>query len=356
MGVATAVGLGVAFLLACAHQGDSEGAKTAAVSAAERVTLRTQARAIFGELPESAATPDRPMPEARVALGRTLYYDPRLSKNHDVSCNSCHQLDLFGVDREPTSPGHKGQRGDRNSPTSLNAALHIAQFWDGREPDVEAQAKGPVLNPVEMAMPSEAVVVEVLQSIPGYEPMFKAAFPDETDPITYDNMAVAIGAFERGLMTPARLDDFMNGDDSALSDEELEGLGLFVGKGCVTCHNGAAIGGGMYRKLGQVVPYETEDVGREKVTGRAEDRYVFKVPSLRNVAETGPWFHDGSITDLEAAVSLMAHHQLGLTLSPAEFQALVAFLGALTGRVDAAYVAQPALPASGPDTPKPDPT
>jgi cytochrome c peroxidase len=187
-----------------------------AATASDVDSVRAPAQAIFGSLPENAADEAHPMTEARVELGRILYYDPRLSKNQDISCNSCHRLDGFGVDGEATSPGHRGQRGNRNSPTSLNAALHVAQFWDGREPDVEAQAKGPVLNPVEMAMPSEAAVVAVLQSIPGYAPLFAAAFPDQTEAISYDNMAVAIGAFERGLLTPAPFDAFMAGDDAAI--------------------------------------------------------------------------------------------------------------------------------------------
>ena len=323
---------------------------------AEIAALRTQAKAIFGVLPQDAWTTDRPISDAQVSLGRTLYYDPRLSKNHDISCNSCHQLDAFGVDGEPTSPGHKGQRGDRNSPTTLNAALHMAQFWDGRAADVEEQAKGPVLNPVEMAMSSPEAVVVVLDSIPGYRPLFAKAFPDEADPISYDNMGIAIGAFERGLITPAPLDAFIAGDDSALTSEQRVGLETFMKVGCIACHNGVGVGGSSYQKLGLVHPYPTEDKGREKVTGRPADRHVFKVPSLRNVHETGPWFHDGSIASLDEAVTIMAHHQLGQTLSPAQRRALIAFLGALTGRVDSAYVAAPELPASGPETPPADPT
>lgn len=323
---------------------------------AKIAALRTQAKAIFGVLPQDASTVDRPISDAQVSLGRTLYYDPRLSKNHDISCNSCHQLDAFGVDGEPTSPGHKGQRGDRNSPTTLNAALHVAQFWDGRAADVEEQAKGPVLNPVEMAMPSPEAVIFVLDSIPGYAPLFAKAFPDEVDPISYDNMGIAIGAFERGLITPAPLDAFIAGDDSALTSEEMVGLETFMKVGCIACHNGVGFGGNSYQKLGIVHPYPTEDKGREKVTGRPADRHVFKVPSLRNVRETGPWFHDGSISSLDEAVTIMAHHQLGQTLTPEQSRALISFLGALTGHIDSAYVAAPELPASGPETPPADPT
>jgi len=319
-------------------------------------TLRAQANAIFGPLPENAATEARPMTPSRVDLGRDLYFDPRLSKNHDISCNSCHPLNKFGADGEKTSPGHKGQRGERNSPTSLNAAIQISQFWDGRAADVEEQAKGPVLNPGEMAMPSEAAVVAVLESIPGYAPKFAAAFPGDPNPISYDNMATAIGAFERGLITPGPFDRFMQGDEGALTTAQLTGLELFINKGCVTCHSGPGVGGGMYRMLGQVTAYPVDDVGREAVTGRPEDRYVFKVPSLRNVAKTGPYFHDGSLATLEEVVPVMAIHQLGVKLTDAEVKSIVAFLDSLTGKIDPSYVKAPVLPKSGPKTPKPDPS
>jgi len=322
---------------------------------ADAQALVARVSALFEALPESADKADDPGSPARISLGRMLYYDTRLSKNHDISCNSCHQLDRFGVDGEPTSPGHRGARGDRNSPTVYNAALHISQFWDGREPDVEAQAKGPVLNPVEMAAPSEEHVVSVLRSIPGYAPAFSSAFPDDDDPITYDNMARAIGAFERRLLTPSRFDRFLAGDAAALDAAERRGLETFVAVGCTTCHMGPAIGGTLYRRIGFVFPYEIEDIGREKLTGQESDRHVFKVPSLRNVAETGPWFHDGSQDDLSEVVRIMGYHQLGLTLEPQQITDLVAFLGSLTGEVDTAFVARPNLPASGPGTPGPDP-
>ena len=330
------------------------GSGTAAF--ANPAALAEQAKTIFGSLPADAETAGRPLGVERIDLGRMLYFDARLSKNHDIACNSCHRLDAFGVDGEATSPGHRGQRGGRNSPTVYNAALHLAQFWDGRAADVEAQAKGPVLNPIEMAMPSEQAVVAVLASIPGYPPLFAAAFPGQTEPLTYENMAMAIGAFERRLLTPAPLDHFVSGDLGALKPDALAGLSLFIERGCIACHNGPAIGGGMYQKLGLVVPYATEDPGRFDVTGVEADRGLFKVPSLRNVARTGPWFHDGSVAALDEAVRLMARHQLGQELSDQEVGSLGAFLRALTGQIDGAYVARPELPPSGPSTPSPDPT
>lgn len=318
--------------------------------------LRDRAVLVFGILPDEAPNPDNPITEEKVTLGRMLYYDPRLSKNHDVSCNSCHQLDNYGVDSEATSPGHKGQRGGRNSPTVYNAAFHVAQFWDGRAADVEAQAKGPVLNPIEMAMPSEQAVLVVLKSIPGYSPLFAAAFPDDEDPITYDNMARAIGAFERRLVTPSRFDAFLEGQDDALTEAEVAGLETFMQVGCNTCHNGQVIGGNAYHKLGVVKPFASADQGRFEVTGAEADRQVFKVPSLRNVEKTGPWFHDGSMQTLDETIRTMAEHQLGKTLTDAQVRSIHSFLASLTGEVDVEYIAEPELPASGPDTPAPDPT
>jgi cytochrome c peroxidase len=337
----------LASLLACASSGPSP----------EQVEqIQQQAQALFQPLPAAVVNPANALTPARTDLGRQLYFDLRLSKNHDVSCNSCHGLSNFGVDGQPTSLGHRGQRGGRNSPSVYNAALHLAQFWDGRARDVEEQAKGPVLNPIEMAMPSEAATVAVLKSIPGYESAFAAAFPGEKDPITYQNMANAIGAFERRLLTPSRFDEFLRGDEGALSAKEVEGLQEFMNTGCITCHNGAAIGGSMYRKLGQVKPYAAQDVGRYAVTKEEADRHVFKVPSLRNVAKTGPYFHDGSIATLEQAIRVMGEHQLGIALDDARVARIRAFLESLTGTIDSNYTAVPVLPKSGAKTPKPDPT
>ncbi len=331
------------------------GLGIAAAGHADSASLRAQAKALFAPLPDSAATAARPMTKARVDLGRRLYYDMRLSKNHDVACNSCHLLDRFGVDGQSFSPGHKGQLGGRNSPTTYNAALHFAQFWDGRAADVEAQAKGPVLNPVEMAMPSEAAVVAVLRSIPGYAPFFGAAFPGESPSITYENMAIAIGAFERGLLTPGHFDEWLAGNVNALDDQALAGLQIFVSKGCASCHAGPLLGGGMYQKLGLVKPYQTKDVGRMELTGKEADKYFFKVPSLRNVAKTRPYFHDGSIATLDQAILLMGRHQLGIELSPAERVSIADFLRSLTGEIDDRYTAKPDLLPSGPRTPEPNP-
>lgn len=327
----------------------------AAEAGPDAAALQKRAAAIFAPLPEKAPREGDPITEEQIVLGRMLYYEPRLSLSNEISCNSCHDLADYGDDGKPVSEGHEGQRGERNSPTVYNAAFHIAQFWDGRAADVEEQAKGPILNPIEMGMPDPEYVLKVLHAIPGYADLFAAAFPEtEGDPITYDNLGRAIGAFERKLVTPAPFDAFLEGDPGALSDAELEGLAVFMDTGCITCHNGVTVGGQMFQKLGVVKEYPTEDPGRAKVTGNEADRHVFKVPSLRNVTETGPWFHDGSIEDLGEAVRLMAEYQLGIQLADEDVEAILFFLDGLTGEIPEDYIAEPELPESGPDTPEPE--
>ena len=271
--------------------------------------------------------------EGKIALGKKLYFDTKLSLANDISCNSCHDLSNYGVDSKATSPGHKGQLGDRNSPTVYNAASHIAQFWDGRAKDVEEQALGPVLNPVEMAMPSEEAVLERLKADKDYPGMFKAAFPEDKDPVTFVNMGKAIGAFERTLTTTSRFDKYQAGDKSVLTAEEIAGYQKFQSTGCTTCHFGKDFGGSMYQKLGLVKPYPTEDTGRFKHTGNEADKYFFKVPSLLNIAKTGPYFHDGSIKTLNEAVKIMAEYQLGRDLSDEDVKSIVTFLNSLTGEL-----------------------
>lgn len=302
-----------------------------AISAPLISSAHADERALFKPLPETAATTERPVTPERVALGKKLFNDPILSKSKKISCNSCHTLSRFGVDNEPTSPGHEGHRGGRNSPTVYNAALHIAQFWDGRAADVEAQALGPVLNPGEMAMPDEATVVKRLKADSSYPALFKKAFPEEKDPVSFQNMGIAIGAFERTLLTPSRFDVYLKGDDSALTAEEKAGLKTFTTTGCAACHSGVGVGGGMYQKLGMVVPYETKDEGRFAITKNEADRFVFKVPSLRNVEKTAPYFHDGSVATLSDAIRLMGKHQLGRDLSPEDIASITTFLRSLTG-------------------------
>lgn len=296
--------------------------------------LRTLALEVMSPIPDKMPGAENDT-KAQVKLGKKLFFETRLSVNDTISCNSCHAVDKKrgGVDNEPTSPGAFGERGGRNSPTVLNAGFHIAQFWDGRAEDLAAQAKGPILNPVEMAMPDEALVLSRLNEISKYKKLFKKAFPDSKDPVTYDNLALAIAAYERTLITRDRFDDFLNGKDKALSALEKQGLNTFLTFGCTTCHNGPVIGGNSYKKAGLIHPYEnTKDIGRAEATGNEEDKFLFKVPSLRNVALTGPYFHDGAAASLQEAVTKMAWMQLGLKLEDDQRVALVAFLNSLTGK------------------------
>lgn len=328
----------------------------AGVSLAAEPTLLEKSKALFKPLPAQFDSKDNPVTKEKVELGRQLYFEKRLSKNQELACNSCHQLAKYGVDGEPTSPGHKGQRGDRNSPTVFNAGNHVAQFWDGRAATLEDQAKGPVLNPGEMAMPSEAHVVKTIKSIPGYEAMFKKAFPADKDPITYDNIARAIGAFERTLATPSRFDKFLGGDEKALSADEKKGLEAYLSAGCTACHMGEGLGGGMYQKLGLVKPVPgLKDEGRAKVTKSEAEKFFFKVPSLRNVEKTAPYLHDGSKKTLEETIAFMGEYQLGKQLKKEEVASISTFLKALTGEVPAAMVAEPKPLPGGKDTPKADP-
>ena len=312
---------------------------------------------MFEPLPAEVESQKNPITEAKVNLGRMLYYDTRLSKNQDISCNTCHDLAKYGVDGQPVSDGHKGQKGTRNAPTVYNAAGHFAQFWDGRSPDVEEQAKGPVMNPVEMAMSSDRAVVTVLKSMPEYVDAFKKAFPADKDPVTFDNMARAVGAFERKLMTPSRWDKFLNGDQAALSSVEKAGLSKFMEAGCQTCHAGAYLGGQVYQKIGLVKPYpDTSDAGRQTVTKQESDRLFFKVPSLRNIDKTGPYFHTGKVASLKEAVKEMGEYQLGRQLNDDEVASIVTFLKTLTGEIPAEYIKPPQLPKSTAKTPKPSST
>jgi cytochrome c peroxidase len=238
-----------------------------------------------------------------------------------------------------------GQPGRRNSPTVYNSAGFVAQFWDGRSPDVEDQSKQPILNPLEMAMPGQDEVVARLRAIPGYVRLFEEAFPGARPALTYDNLARAIGVFERGLVTADRFDAFLRGDADALAAGERHGFRRFVELGCAGCHNGPALGGQTYEVIGHVEPYpDRRDLGRFEVTGNDEDRMRFRVPGLRNVAATAPYYHDGSLRTLEEAVRSMARHQLGIALAPADEAAILAFLQTLTGVPPATYVAPPELP------------
>jgi cytochrome c peroxidase len=304
------------------------------------------------ELPGNAATP------AKVELGKMLYFDPRLSASHTISCSSCHNLGLGGADAESTSIGHHWQHGGRNAPTVFNAVFNKAQFWDGRAKDLEQQAGGPMVNPVEMASP-EAHVAEQLKGIPGYRDVFAKAFPGQPDPITLPNVQKAIAVFEATLITPdAPFDRFLKGDSNALSPAQKAGLTLFMDKGCSACHNGINVGGAMYAPFGVVEKPGAEllppaDKGRFMVTKTPSDEYVFKVPTLRNIKLTAPYFHTGQAWDLRQAVAVMGASQLGIKLSDDEVDKITTFLDSLTG--EQPKVVYPILPPSGAGTPRPQP-
>jgi cytochrome c peroxidase len=342
---------GIALLLAGLGAGCGTGTPPPQTVDTDPVQLRM----FEPPLPDVMEGPANPVTEQKVSLGRMLYFEARLSKGHDISCNSCHGLDTFGVDGMPVSDGHKGKLGDRNSPTVYNAAGHFVQFWDGRAPDVEEQAKGPVLNPVEMAMPSEQYVLEVLESMPEYVDAFKAAFPEEKNPVTYNNLGKAIGAFERRLVTPARWDKFLKGDKGALSPEEKAGFATYMEVGCQACHAGTYLGGNLYQRLGAVKAWpDASDPGRAKVTKNNADQLVFKVPSLRNIEKTGPYYHNGKVGTLAEAVQSMGEYQLGRKLTDPQVQSIIRWLRTLTGEIPSEYIKPPVLPKSTNKTPKPD--
>jgi cytochrome c peroxidase len=299
----------------------------------ETKDLQLKAKQMLGALPAKMPGSENDT-EALISLGKKLYFEKKLSQNNTQSCNSCHNVDGkgAGVDNLPTSPGAFGKTGDRNSPTVLNAGFHNAQFWDGRAADLKAQAKGPILNPGEMALPSEAEAIKRLSADAEYPGLFAKAFPEAKEALTYDNLAAAIAAFERTLVSSSRFDDFVNGDHKALSSEEQAGLQSFIASGCTSCHNGNLLGGNSYRKVGMVNAYETPDLGRFNVTKDPSDKFVFKVPSLRNVALTGPYFHDGKIASLDDAVKKMAYHQLGQTMKDEDATKIVKFLGSLSDK------------------------
>ena len=317
------------------------GHDEAAATAREDTSLMNLAKTYFKTIPAEASSADNPVSDAKVQLGHVLFYDTRLSKSGNNSCNSCHNLSTYGVDNVPTSIGDAGKPGDRNSPTVFNAALHNMQFWDGRAATVEEQAGMPILNPDEMAIPHKGFLVDRLRRDTMYKRMFGSAFPEDPDPVTYANLRRAIGAFERTLLTPSRFDRYMEGEIEALSMEEKNGLRLFIDAGCAECHRGVAVGGESLQKFGFYTDYRTltrsrlDDEGRMNVTGDRKDKDVFKVPGLRNVEMTYPYFHDGSIASLDSSVVIMAKSQMDRTFTEAEVRDIVAFLHTMTGDIRA---------------------
>jgi cytochrome c peroxidase len=326
-----------AFVFACSNENSNKSVQKETQPVSD--DLLAQAQGLFGVLPATAVNPENELTDAKVALGKILYFDTRLSKTGKNSCNSCHNLATFGVDNNSFSTGDAGKLGGRNSPSSFNAALHISQFWDGRAKDVEEQAGMPVMNPVEMAIPNEEFLVKRLSEVKLYQDKFKAAFPNETSPLTYKNIAKAIAAFERTLITPSRFDKYLGGDIAALTDAEKTGLQTFISSGCTACHSGATLGGTQLMKFGLVNDYHpltkssNGDNGLMDFSKKESDKDIFKVASLRNVAKTHPYFHDGSVKDLPTAIRIMGKAQLNKDLTDEEVSSIVVFLESLTADI-----------------------
>ena len=306
-----------------------------------------------GNEPNQPIAPAKVTNPALVELGKKLYFDPRLSKSGFISCNSCHNLSMGGTDNIKTSIGHNWQEGPINAPTVLNSSLNVAQFWDGRAADLKAQAGGPIANPGEMGF-THTLAVSMLQTIPGYVAEFKKAFGSET--VDIEKVTKAIAAFEETLVTPnSRFDKYLKGNKKAITKDELAGYQLFKDAGCVACHNGPAVGGNSFQKMGLVEAYKASSPaeGRSAVTGKDADRFNFKVPTLRNVEMTYPYFHDGAANTLPEAVDTMARIQLGKKFTAEENAKVVAFLKTLTG--DQPNFKMPILPPSSDATPRPTP-
>lgn len=282
--------------------------------------------------------------EEQARLGQRLFFDRRLSKSQTISCNSCHTLSNYGVDGLDVSIGHEGQRGRRNAPSVLNTGGQFLFFWDGRARSLEDQARHPIFSRIEMAMDSEQQLLSRLSSVGEYRAAFAAAFPDAARGIRMEHVLRALAAFERRLITPSRWDRFVVGYSDELSKLEKQGFARFVGLGCISCHNGSLFGGGNFERLGVVEPWPNQaDSGRAEVTHKTRDRMYFKVPSLRNVAKTAPYFHDASADTLAQAVRMMARHQMGRELSDADVRALTAWLGTLTGELPEQWTDAPEL-------------
>jgi cytochrome c peroxidase len=312
--------------------------------------LIASAKQFFGTLPSVMKSAENPVTPEKVKLGKILFYETRISVDGTVSCAKCHPISHYGVDGLRISVGNNCKPNPRNDPTVFNAADQISEHWIGNRKNVEDQAKQALVGPPSFGMPSYDAVEKILQSTKGYLTLFKAAFPKDEEPVTVDNFAMAVGAFERTLITPAPFDSFLKGNAEALSEKGKEGLETFLDTGCMACHFGVYVGGQMYQKFGIFEPYwkctksEKIDEGRYAVTKKESDKYVFKVPVLRNVAMTAPYFHDGSVDTLGKVVVIMAKVQLGKDIDIKKAETIVAFLNSLTGRIPEDALSVPLLP------------
>lgn len=318
----------------------------------EDENLLKQANKSFGPLPQAMVSEKNPITPEKVKLGKMLFYETRISVDGTVSCSRCHPISLYAADGLRKSIGNNCKVNPRNAPTVFNAAGQISEHWIGNRTDVEDQAKQAVIGPPSFGMPSYEAVEKKLKEIKGYAALFQKAFPREKDPVNVDNFAKAVGAFERTLVVPSRFDAFVKGDQTALTDPQSRGLKTFVETGCIACHSSAYVGGQMYQKFGVFEPYwnytKSKDVdeGRYVVTNNESDRYVFKVPMLRNVEMTSPYFHDGSVDKLKDAVWIMGKVQLGKDLDKSWVEEIVAFLNALTGKIPEDALKVPLLPSA----------
>ena len=317
------------------------------------VSIAAGSTLAWADEPIQPIAPVKEINLGQVELGKKLFFDPRLSKSGYISCNSCHNLSMGGTDNLKTSVGHKWQQGPINSPTVLNSSMNLAQFWDGRAKDLKEQAGGPIANPGEMAF-THALAVDVLKSIPQYVTEFKQVFG--SDELDIDQVTQAISEFEKTLVTPnSRFDQWLLGDQQAITEKEKAGYELFKQVGCTACHNGVVVGGNSFQKMGAVEPYKTDNPaeGLSAVTGKDADRFKFKVPTLRNVERTYPYFHDGEAKTLTEAVDIMGRLQLGKKFTDVENAQIVAFMKTLTG--DQPSFLMPILPPSNDNTPLPKP-
>jgi cytochrome c peroxidase len=313
--------------------------------------LVNQAKNIFGPLPQVVSSDKNPITPEKVKLGKILLYETRISVDGTISCVRCHPIGLYATDGLKKSIGNNCKVNPRNAPTLFNAAGQISGHWIGNRADVEDQARQSVIGPVSFGMPSYEAVERKLKEIRGYMDLFKKAFPKDNEPITVDNLAKAVGAFERTLVTPSPFDSFLKGSKATLKDQERRGLKTFMETGCVTCHSGQYVGGQMYQKFGVIEPYwkhtksEEIDEGRYVVTKNESDKYVFKVPVLRNIAQTAPYFHDGSVDKVRDAVWMMGKIQLGRDLTQPQIEDIVIFLKSLTGKIPEDALKVPLLPS-----------